>query len=107
CALVVNPARRLTSWSSRRHAVILSPSTDCARAPVFLDFVRNRGGQLGDIGVAPGAYTGTVDEVAQAALDLAVPLGQDAALVQAPQFPSLAPGEVAIEDKAQDDDQPA
>src|SRR5262249_51002286 len=84
---------------------IFSPSTAGARAPVFLDFGRNRGGQLGDIGVAPGAYAGTVYEVAQAALDLAAPLWQDMALVQASQLPLLAPGEAAIEDKAQEDDQ--
>src|SRR5262245_41174738 len=55
----------------RHQAVILSPSTAGARPPVFLDIGCNRGGQFGDIGVAPGADAGTVYEVAQAALDLA------------------------------------
>src|ERR1051326_3084379 len=57
-----------SSWSStsRRQAVILSPSTAGVRAPVLLDFGRNRGGQLGDIGVAPGTYACTVYEIAQA-----------------------------------------
>ena len=84
-----DPEVILTRLSSHRQAVILSPSTAGARAPVFLDIGLNRSGQLDDIGVAPGAYAGTVYKVAQAALDRAVPLWQDAAFVQAPQFPSL------------------
>src|SRR5262245_50907685 len=78
-----------------------------ARAPGFLNLDRNRRGQFGDIRVAPGADAGTVDEVAQAALDLELPVGQDSAVVQAPQLPALAPGETAIEDKAQENDQSA